>query len=208
MEAGALAAGAAGLISGILIALWGIRGTYRRADEIATLGRWWWLQVPVQMAAWMLLARSGWWALPAIAYAVVAGAGAFIDIEVRRLPDVLTGAAAAATLGGVGLAAAATGEWARAERAVAAGAVLFVVFLAVSLLGTMGGGDIKLAVSTGVALGAHSIGATVTGVLVGFLLAGLGGLLWAAAARRGIGAHVPFGPAMVAGALAALVVSS
>ncbi|RKN07638.1 prepilin peptidase [Streptomyces radicis] len=134
---------------------------------------------------------------------------ATVDLAVQRLPDVLTLPLALGVVAGLGIASlfdAADGDL---GRALLGGAVLsgvyFVLFL-INPLG-MGFGDVKLAITIGVALGWYGWDALVLGTFVGFLLAaGYGGAL-VIARRAGRGTTVAFGPFMAAGALAALIVA-
>lgn len=199
------AAALAGLVCGLVVAWVGRRGGYRQAGEAARVTWQWWLFAPALAGVWAGLAFRGWWALPAMGYAVAAGAAAVIDAEVSRLPDRLTAAAAVAAGGGALVAAAATSQWGRAGRAAVCGAALFVLFLALSFTGDMGGGDIKLSASTGLSLGSINVAAVVAGSLAGLALTAIAGVAIGVATRRGLHGRVPMGPGLVAGALAVAV---
>ncbi|MGH2374034.1 MAG: prepilin peptidase [bacterium] len=80
----------------------------------------------------------------------------------------------------------------------AAGLILAIVVLS---RGGMGGGDVKLAALMGVFLGWPSIAVA---LFLAFLGGGLVGLLLLALRLRGRKDAIPFGPALAAGALAAL----
>lgn len=141
--------------------------------------------------------------LPALLVAGVVGVLlAVIDLRCLRLPDPLVG----------GLAMVAGGPLAllqpdRIGAAVAAGVVVGVVYLLVALLpgGGLGLGDVKLGAVLGLLLGfggwtavAVGFGAAhlINGVVAGWLLA---------RGRASGGRGLPFGPALLAGAVIGLV---
>lgn len=135
---------------------------------------------------------------------------AAVDLRVRRLPDVLTlplAAATAALLGVASVFPGAGGSWARA---LLGGLVLagscFVLFL-VHPRG-FGFGDVKLALTAGVALGWYSWQAVLAGAFLAFLLHAAWGVTLILAGRAGRKTALPFGPFMVLGALLAVVPAS
>lgn len=128
---------------------------------------------------------------------------AVIDRRVHRLPDRLTlplAGAAALLLGAVSLAPEHTGSWTSALLGgLALGGFYFLLFL-INPNG-MGFGDVKLALSLGVALGWFGWAVLFAGGFAGFLLGavyGLGLMLLRGAGRK---TGIPFGPFMIAGAL-------
>ena len=142
-------------------------------------------------------------ALPAYLYlAAVAVALAVIDLDVRRLPDpiVLPSYLVAAAL------LAPTGDWAAIGRGLLAMAVLWSLYFAMAWAypGGMGFGDVKLAGLLGLFLGWLGWGSVLVGAFAGFLLGGLVGLALLVTGRAGRKAALPFGPAMLAGALLAV----
>lgn len=148
--------------------------------------------------------------LPAYLYlAAVAVALALIDLDVRRLPDAIV--LPSYLVGALLLipAAAAHGDWWPVGRGLLAMAALWAGYLGLTLLypGGMGFGDVKLAGLLGLYLGWLGWNAVWIGAFAGFLLGGLagGGLLLARRATRRTA--IPFGPAMLAGALLALFVA-
>lgn len=130
-----------------------------------------------------------------------------VDAAVQRLPDVLTWPCLAGVVVLSFAEASANGNTSAGVRAIVTGAVVAGAFLALALFAGVGVGDVKLAASLAVVLGYVSWGAVAAGIAAGFCLAGLqaaGALL---IQRRGIAAHIPLGPALLAGAFLALVLT-
>ncbi|MDT0310567.1 A24 family peptidase [Streptomyces sp. DSM 44917] len=132
---------------------------------------------------------------------------ATVDFAVQRLPDALTLPLAGAVAGGLGLAALADGAAGSWRRALLGGLVLGGVYLLLFLINPygMGFGDVKLALSVGVALGWYGWWSVFLGTFAGFLLAAGYGLALVLAGRAGRRTTVPFGPFMALGAFAALL---
>lgn len=148
-----------------------------------------------ELAVWLLLVPAG----------VLL---ARIDLAVFRLPDVLTLPALAGTallLGGAALLPAHQGSWGRALVAAAALGLLYGVLFVVNPAG-LGFGDVKLAPTLGLVLGWYGWGTVVTGTFAGFLLGALYGIGLIATRRGNRKTAFPFGPFMLLGALAALLV--
>ncbi|NBM17317.1 prepilin peptidase [Streptomyces sp. GC420] len=147
-----------------------------------------------ELGVWLLLVPAG------ILLAVV-------DRAVHRLPDVLTLPLAAVALGLLGLAAAhpeAAGSWTGALLGgLALGGGYFVLFLAHP--NGMGFGDVKLAVTLGVALGWYGWGVLFTGAFAGFLYGAVYGFALLVRGRAGRRTAMPFGPFMIAGAFTGLL---
>ena len=126
-----------------------------------------------------------------------------IDVREHRLPDaiVLPSAAGIALL--LGLA-----EPARIGRAAAAGVLLFASYLVLRLLvpGGLGGGDVKLASLVGVVLGWHGWAELAVGAVLAFVLGGVHAVALLALRRARRDTHIAFGPWMLAGAWAGLLV--
>ncbi|MFJ3974938.1 prepilin peptidase [Streptomyces sp. NPDC090021] len=126
-----------------------------------------------------------------------------VDRAVHRLPDVLTlplAAGAAALLGMAALLPGSAGSW---RLALLGGGALGAAYLVLHLINPagMGLGDVKLALSLGVALGWYGWGVWATGAFLGLLYGSLYGLslLLRGSATRDQG--FAFGPFMAAGAL-------
>ena len=159
----------------------------------------------VQLAQLHLLA-----ALPAYLFFVSAGiALTVIDLDVHRLPNAIVYPSYVAMAVLLTVASAVTGSVEPLIRAALGGAVLFTFFLALAFASPkgMGLGDVKLAGVLGMALGFLSYPAVFVGTFAAFLLGGLAGAALIVGRRAGRRTLVPFGPAMVAGALIALFAS-
>lgn len=147
--------------------------------------------------------------LPAFLVLGVLGTGmAYVDLRRHLLPDRLTVPTLAA--GAVLLAAAALasedGASAYARAWAAAGALLlFYLLLALIYPAGLGLGDVKLAGALGLHLGWLSWSAVVVGTLASFFIGGVVGAVLLLARRATRGTAIPFGPAMLVGALVAVV---
>lgn len=134
---------------------------------------------------------------------------AAIDLDVHRLPDVLTFPLVPAAVVIAAGACVFTGDWLALVRAVVAGPALgaaYLVLLLVSRGGAgLGLGDVKLAVGLGVLLGRLSWSSVLGSTVAGFVLGGL----WAAALLIGRRAtrqsYIAFGPFMIGGTVLALL---
>ncbi|MFB6705536.1 prepilin peptidase [Streptomyces sp. NPDC056333] len=143
-----------------------------------------------ELAVWLLLAP-------------VAVLLATIDRRVHRLPDRLTlplAGAAVVLLGGAALLPEHAGSWLSALLGgLALGGFYFLLFL-INPNG-MGFGDVKLALSLGVALGWYGWAVVFAGGFAGFVLGAVYGLGLVILRRAGRRTGIPFGPFMIAGAL-------
>ncbi|WP_425578007.1 prepilin peptidase [Streptomyces glaucus] len=135
---------------------------------------------------------------------------ALVDRRVHRLPDVLTLPLAAALAVLLALASAlpaAAGSWPRSllgGLALAGG--YFLLFL-VNPSG-MGFGDVKLALSLGLALGWYGWQPLLTGAFAGILYGALYGLALVALRRANRRSAIPLGPFMMGGAFTGLVLGA
>jgi leader peptidase (prepilin peptidase)/N-methyltransferase len=142
-------------------------------------------------------------------FAAISLALALIDLDTRRLPDVIV--LPSYLVGAVLLGAAAVlgEEWTRLLSAALGMLGLGGVYLALALVrpGGMGMGDVKLAGVTGLMLGWLGIPELLVGGLAGFVLGGLFGvaLLLAGRGRR---TAVAFGPWLLAGAWLGILAGS
>ncbi|MFJ6317742.1 prepilin peptidase [Streptomyces californicus] len=148
---------------------------------------------------------AAWLALTPVAVLL-----AVVDRRVHRLPDPLTlplAAAAVLLLGGAALLPGAAGSWTSGLLGgLALGGFYFLLFL-INPNG-MGFGDVKLALALGVALGWYGWAVLFVGGFAGFLFGaayGLGLVLLRGAGRK---TGIPFGPFMITGALAGLLLGA
>jgi leader peptidase (prepilin peptidase)/N-methyltransferase len=193
-------------------ALWLRTRRYRDEDDEVrrTLSPWW---LPVTAAVGALAATPLYAGVPVsvgLTYAVALVWGltlAFIDLEVHRLPDILT--LPAYPVAGVLLAvcSAQTGAWAPLARAAACAGLGVAAFFLLALMslwfspdGTgFGLGDVKLSGGLTGLLGWFSAFHAVYGVLVGCIIGGVAAAVLLIA-RRGRKAHLSYGPSLIAGA--------
>lgn len=147
------------------------------------------------------------WALPAFLYlGAVAVALALIDLDTRKLPDVLTLPSYVVGVVLLGAAAFAEGEPWRAVRALIGMAVLYAIYFLLAMINEkgMGFGDVKLAGVLGLFLGYLGWSTWTVGWLLGFFLGGIFGVVALAARRANRKTMVPYGPFMILGALLAV----
>jgi leader peptidase (prepilin peptidase)/N-methyltransferase len=143
-------------------------------------------------------------ATPACCYfAAVGTALSAIDIAVMRLPDFLTLPSYPTLFLALAWASSTAGDTQPLYRGAEATVLLLAVFAVQHLTIGVGLGDVKLAGLIGMLLGYFGWTVVFRGLFVGYLI----GAAWAAASRlRGSrGEYVPVGPALVAGALVALL---
>ncbi|WP_328749554.1 A24 family peptidase [Streptomyces sp. NBC_00285] len=135
---------------------------------------------------------------------------ALVDLRVRRLPDLLTlplAGAALALLGAVALVPEHTGDWPRALwAALVLGAFYYVLWRLNP--GGMGFGDVKLALGAGAVLGWYGWDTLLLGTFAGFLLGALCGGVLVLVGKAGRKTAIPFGPFLIAGAYAGLLVGA
>ncbi len=146
--------------------------------------------------------------LPVYLYLAAVGlALALIDIDVKRLPDVLTLPSypvVGVLLGVAALAGSDSGDF---VRALFGGAAMFAFYFALCFAypAGMGFGDVKLSGVLGLATAWVGWGAWAVGLFGGFLFGGLWGIALILAKRGGRKSKVPFGPFMLAGALVGIL---
>jgi leader peptidase (prepilin peptidase) / N-methyltransferase len=173
----------------------------------------WWLTVPVSVVVWAAVAATIGLApaLPAfLLLAAIAVPLTLIDLKVLRLPDPLI---ATAFLGGVALFAVAAAVERSAQgllRAAIAAAACGLGYLVLALLprSQFGFGDVKLGAVLGLYLGWISWYAVAAGLLLAPLV-NLPLLLWLLiSGRANRKTPMPYGPAMLAGGLIAVIVAA
>lgn len=160
-------------------------------------------------------AALGWIVGPTpvlLAYLAAAAGGlllAFVDLACLRLPDPLVLGTALAAGVPLGVLALVAGEPGRLGRAALAAAACFAGYLVIALLpgAGLGFGDVKLAGVLGFLLGWAGWPTVVFGVLLPHLINGPVALGLLVARRAGRHTHLPLGPALLAGALLAILLS-
>jgi leader peptidase (prepilin peptidase)/N-methyltransferase len=143
--------------------------------------------------------------LPAYLYLAAIGiALALIDLDVKRLPDVLT--LPSYPVGAVLLGLASLSEPHAFLRAVLGAAAMFAVYFALCFAypAGMGFGDVKLSGVLGLFTAWLGWDAWAAGLMLGFLLGGFFGIGVVLAKRGGRKTAVPFGPFMIIGAFVAI----
>jgi leader peptidase (prepilin peptidase) / N-methyltransferase len=136
-------------------------------------------------------------------FGVLGVALAAIDIDVQRLPDLLTLPAYPILIALLALAALASHDFGALLRALLGGVALAGLYLLLALLrpGQIGGGDIKFAGVVGLALGWLGWPILVDGTALGFALSAVAGVALIAARRLTLRSGISFGPFLFAGAL-------
>ncbi|MGW1395679.1 prepilin peptidase [Streptomyces nigra] len=134
---------------------------------------------------------------------------AMVDASAHRLPDVLTlplATGACVLLGGASLLPGAGGSWTSALLgSLLLGACFFLFFL---VGGGLGLGDVKLALVLGAVLGWYGWPILLFGVFAGYLFGAVYGIGLVMAGRAGRRSRIAFGPFLLAGALAGVLLGS
>jgi leader peptidase (prepilin peptidase)/N-methyltransferase len=157
----------------------------------------------------VLTVRIGFSAeLPAYLYLGSIGVAlALIDIDVKRLPNVIVLPSYVVSAVLLGAAALVEQQWDNLLRAGLAMVALYTFYFVLALVYPrgMGFGDVKLAGVLGIYLGWLGWAEVVTGGFLGFLFGGVVGGALMLARRAGRRSMIPFGPFMLAGALVAIL---
>ncbi|MDO7867404.1 prepilin peptidase [Nocardioides jiangxiensis] len=142
--------------------------------------------------------------LPAYLAFVAGGVAlALIDLDVRRLPDVIVLPLYVV----LPVLLAVDGDPHALLRAALGGALLGGVYLVIAVVarGAMGWGDVKLAAPVGAMLGYLSWGTLLAGGFGAFVIGAVVGVLLIVVSGAGRKTAVPFGPFMLVGAAAAIL---
>lgn len=124
-----------------------------------------------------------------------------IDLAEERLPDALTYPLYGVLVVGLATSALLSGDWGRFWRAMIAGAVVFVLYLVLALVGPLYFGDVMLSGIIGGFLGWLGWAQVLLGVFAGFALHALLGIGLIIAKRANRRTEIAFGPAMILGAV-------
>jgi leader peptidase (prepilin peptidase)/N-methyltransferase len=175
--------------------------------------RWgppWWVTALVAGSASALIAfaRGRDPALPL--FVALAGLGTMlgaIDLACQRLPTTVVTPAIAVSAVLLLVPAGLTGSWSSYGRAVVGAGALGLVYLLLYLIpgGGLGFGDVRLGVLLGLYLGWLGWPAVIGGALLPWLVNGPVIVVLLLARRIGRKSRVPFGPAMLVGALLAIL---
>jgi leader peptidase (prepilin peptidase) / N-methyltransferase len=149
---------------------------------------------------------SFWISVAWIAFAILGGTAAWIDVREHRLPNRLTFAIFLTVALLLLLDAVVVGEWNRSIRAITVSVALTLFYLALHLAtrGGMGMGDVKLAAGIGLLVGHLGWNQVVIATFAAFAGGALSGFGLLATRRGGLKARIPFGPWMVLGAFVSL----
>jgi len=147
-------------------------------------------------------------ALPAyLVFGAVASVLALVDVAHHRLPDILTLPSylvGAALLGFAALAGSSSGSLGRALLGAAVGFGTYAVLFVIAPAG-IGAGDVKYAGVVGMHAGWLGWGPLLIALVSGFVVGALVSVALMMRGRAGLKTKLPFGPAMVAGAVIAVV---
>jgi leader peptidase (prepilin peptidase)/N-methyltransferase len=177
-----------------------------RAGAACPCTRFPWVTLAGSAAAAGLLGATlaGRAVLPVLLIAVIAGVLlAQVDVRCRRLPDPVVGVLALSVGVPLTVGAVVAGEPGQAARAGLAAAVIGLAYLGVALLpsGGLGLGDVKLAAVLAFVLGFLGWPAVAVGTVLPHLINGPVALVLLATGRARRRTALPFGPALLVGAL-------
>lgn len=148
--------------------------------------------------------RPSWWLeLITVLFLIVVSAILIrIDLEFHRLPNAVVLPSVGVIVVLLGAAAIVDGDIQQLGRMLAGGAIQFALYGLIRLISPrgIGGGDVKLAAASGLALGYIGWGALGVGAFAAFLTGGLFGLVLILLRRATRRTAVAFGPWMIIGA--------
>ena len=148
---------------------------------------------------------AGEWAAFAALASIVLLVLAAIDLEHRRLPNVIVLPATAVAAVWILVRATVDGEWAKAGEAVLCGAGAFGLLFVIAVVSRgMGFGDVKLAGFIGLVAGSFGWRVAVLAVFASFMLGGFAAVALLIIGKKGRKEAIPFGPYLAAGAVMAI----
>jgi leader peptidase (prepilin peptidase)/N-methyltransferase len=207
-------------LAGAGVGLWLSRAlagaSYRKPDERAAPlpGHTWWLGIAVALTWACLTFRLGgyahWSLLPAYLYLGAVGAAlTLVDLDVHRLPDLLVLPSYPIAFVLLLVPTVVLGRWGDLLRAALAGLALYLIYLLMALFSPVGSGlgfgDVKLAGVLGLLLGWLGWGPVIVSFMAAWVVAGVAGALLILARRATRKSNIAFGPAMIVGALVAVM---
>jgi leader peptidase (prepilin peptidase)/N-methyltransferase len=163
--------------------------------------------VAAAAVVWAVWASGPGWSTPALVVAAAGGAAlGVVDARTHRLPDALSYPTTAAVAALLLLAAAGSGSWDAALRALLGALVLGGAYLALHLISPagMGRGDVKLAVPLGMVGAWYGWSTLLATAALPFLFGGLVSVALMAARRATRTTALPFGPFMLLGTAIAI----
>lgn len=171
-------------------------------------------QIVVSVVAAIVLGliggKLGWVGeLPAFVWLGAAGVTlAAIDLDCHRLPNAITFPTYAVGIVNAGVVALVRADAGPFLRALIAMACVFALFFLAAFFGGMGFGDTKLLGALGLLLGWLGWEQLLFGLLMGFLAGGVEAVLLMLARRAGWKSEFAMGPALLVGALLAVLFGS
>ncbi len=159
--------------------------------------------------AWRLGGLAEGAVLPAYLLLGWVGVALFwVDVDVHRLPEGLTLPTLPALVVLLAVASTTIGDWGSLLRAVICGAAGWLVYAVLAFIvpGGLGLGDATLGGLVALPLGYLGWGVPILGFVLAYLLSGVVAVVGLALRRLTLRSHIAFGPFIVVGALAALLV--
>ncbi|GEM_PF-2060955 len=147
------------------------------------------------------------WLLPALlAFAATGIAMSLVDLAEQRLPNRMLGPSLVVVGALLLVASVATASWWSVLWALVGAVAMFAFYLLIAVIAPsgMGMGDVKLAFLVGLVVGYFGWAIWLLGLFLGVFVGGLAAVGALVARRVTLRGHIPFGPAMVVGALVAL----
>lgn len=144
-----------------------------------------------------------------VALAITAVIGvtlSFVDLAVQRLPDRLTAAAFLGTAMPLFVGSMTHGGWADARRAIYGALATSSFYLVLALFAGGGLGDAKLALTSGLVLGALGWTTVIAGGFLGIVITATAGASMRLTGHLKRGDHIAHGPGILAGAGLAIVI--
>jgi len=130
---------------------------------------------------------------------------ALIDLDVRRVPNVIVLPATAAAALWIGILSTVKRDWTILTKSYGASAAAFGLFFVIAIVSAgMGMGDVKLAAFIGLYAGRFGWEVSALALFMAFVLGGVAAVAFLVTRRGGRKDALPFAPALAAGGLAAV----